>query len=118
MTSLTSAYNAHIRRMPLHNIPNLLPNPLLPVMLPRPTRRNEYNLYTPSLFVILRGLKVAKRSYLGFHGEVFSSASISDVQEGGFASAASERYNDAREHAIDIRDLGNSRINTAYEPLP
>lgn len=46
--------------------------------------------YTLSLLVALKGLKVAKRSYLGFDGEDFSSASISDVQEGEFATVASE----------------------------
>jgi hypothetical protein len=47
------------------------------------------NLHT-SPSVVLRGLKVAKRIYLGFYGEIFSFAMISDVQEGGFAIVASE----------------------------
>jgi hypothetical protein len=35
----------------------------------------------PSLVVVLRGLIVTERRYLGFDAEVFVSASISDVQE-------------------------------------
>lgn len=37
----------------------------------------------PSLVIVLRGLKIAERRYLGFYAEVFLfiSASISDVQE-------------------------------------
>lgn len=44
----------------------------------------------PSLFVFLRGPEVVERIYLGFYGEVFLSASVSDVQEGGFATVCSE----------------------------
>lgn len=79
--------------MPIYNLPNLLPN-LLPKPQPAPTlqwaiSKTSTQFYTPSLLVVLRGFKVAERSYLGFYGEVFSSASISDVQEGGFATVAS-----------------------------
>jgi hypothetical protein len=35
----------------------------------------------PSLVVVLRGLRVTERRYLGFYADVFSSASISDLQE-------------------------------------
>ena len=40
------------------------------------------------------------------------------MRKGGFANVTGEQYNDALEHAIDICVLVNSRINTAYEPLP
>jgi hypothetical protein len=82
----TRIYDTYLSIMSL----TFFPIPCLPLYFQRLEVKMGTNFYTPSLFVILRGLKVAERSYLGLYGEVFSSASISDVQEGGFAIVASE----------------------------
>lgn len=80
--------------MPLHNLPCLLLNPLLAPKLIRSTSKTEYEIFTPlsnsPFLVVLIGLIIVERSYLWFYGEIFSSASISDVQEGGFVTVASE----------------------------